>query len=309
MISWRASGASMGTIDLREFKDGQIVIHFGGELTSVDAYTFSNSLMAFADTIRAVNNIVNPGQNIEIRLDSVGPGSFRAVVKKIQKGIGGLFSEAHKHFLWMLVGAAIVDPLFEGERTIEFLDDKVIIREGGDELIISREAFDQFESVRNDPKVQRGIRRTFETIERDESVENFGLTPAVNDDEPLVQIPRDDFARIAHGPAVEESSETRRKQRNTALIIVLKPWVDASNRKWSFEWNGVPISAYVKHDEFLAQVANHSIRFGNGDALEVVIEYFQDYDSERDVWVNDTSTFEIVEVIAFLPNGGDRREI
>jgi hypothetical protein len=29
-------------------------------LTSVDAYTFGNSLIAFADTIRSVNSVFNP---------------------------------------------------------------------------------------------------------------------------------------------------------------------------------------------------------------------------------------------------------
>ena len=69
----------MGTIDLRELNSDQIVIHFGGALTSVDAYTFGNSLVSLADTIRAINETINPGQNIEIRLDAVGLGSFRAV--------------------------------------------------------------------------------------------------------------------------------------------------------------------------------------------------------------------------------------
>jgi hypothetical protein len=59
-IRWRPLGGGVGTVDLRKLEGDQIVIHFGGSLTSVDAYTFANSLVAFADTIRAVNASINP---------------------------------------------------------------------------------------------------------------------------------------------------------------------------------------------------------------------------------------------------------
>jgi hypothetical protein len=87
-----------------ELAGDQIVIHFGGALTSVDAYTFGNSLIAFADTVRSVNALLNPEQNIEIRLEAVGPGSFRAVIKKLKKGLGGFFSHGIDNVFWAIVG-------------------------------------------------------------------------------------------------------------------------------------------------------------------------------------------------------------
>ena len=87
-IEWRPAGEGMGIIDLRKFDDDKIVVHFGGQLSSVDAYTFANSLVSLADLVRAINEVVNPGQNIEVRLDAVGPGSFRAVIKRVKKGFG-----------------------------------------------------------------------------------------------------------------------------------------------------------------------------------------------------------------------------
>ena len=38
----------MGIVNVGDLGGDQIVIHFGGALTSVDAYTFGNSLIAFA---------------------------------------------------------------------------------------------------------------------------------------------------------------------------------------------------------------------------------------------------------------------
>ena len=93
----------MTVIDLRSLEGDQVVIHFGGAITSVDAYTFANALIAFADTARAVNDVINPGQAIEIRLDAVGPGSFRAIVRRIQKGLGGFFSRGAQDVFWGIV--------------------------------------------------------------------------------------------------------------------------------------------------------------------------------------------------------------
>lgn len=298
----------MGTIDLRRLDDDQIVIHFGGQLSSVDAYTFGNSLVSIADTIRAINETINPGQNIEVRLDSVGPGSFKAVIKKVKKGLGGFLSRAPENAFWAILAVWLIDPAFEGSRTVQVFDDRVEIREGGDTIIISREAFAQFQNTRNNPKIERSVRETFKTMERDESVENFGITPSLDDPEPLVQIPREDFHKLASGEALPIEGSSRRPQHTRSILVVLKPWVDASKHKWSFEWNGVPISAYLTDDEFLGRVRSHEIRFGNGDALDARIEYFQDYDENLGVWVNDTHSFAVTEVYAYVPKDGDRIE-
>lgn len=299
----------MGIIDLRRLQDNQIVIHFGGELSSVDAYTFGNSLVSLADTIRAINETVNPGQSIEVRLDAVGPGSFRALITGIKKGIGGLLSRAPENFLWAILVVWLIDPAFEEKRTIEVFDDRVEIRDGGDVIIISRDAYEQLQNTKRNPKIQQNVRRTFEVIERDENIENFGITPNLTDDEPLVQIPRDSFQRLATGEAFPIPTEQRRTQQNRTVLIVLKAWVDASKRKWSFEWNGVPISAYVRDEGFLERVRAHEIKFGHGDALEAQIEYFQDYDENLSVWVNDTSSFAVSLVFAYQPKGEDRIDL
>lgn len=308
IILWRGVEDRMGTIDLRRFDQDQIVIHFGGELTSVDAYTFANSLVSFADTIRAVNDTINPGQNIEIRLDAVGPGSFKAVVKRIRKGLGGFLSRAPENAFWAIVAVAIIDPQFDNNSTIEVREDHVLIHKGNDTIIMPREAYDNWSNVKQNPHVIKNIQRTFETVEKDENIENFGLTPEIQDESPLVQIPREDFPRLSKPPELTTDETKRRHQKNKATVIVLKPWVDASSRKWSFEWNGVPVSAYLRDNKFMERVKTHEIRFGNGDALEVLFEYYQDYDN-RGIWENDTSSFEVTEVYTFLPKNSDRIEL
>jgi hypothetical protein len=64
--------------DLTKLRDDEVVFHFGGRLNEVDAYTFANTLLALVDGLRAVNQQINPGFGIDIRIDALGGGSFRA---------------------------------------------------------------------------------------------------------------------------------------------------------------------------------------------------------------------------------------
>lgn len=180
----------------------------------------------------------------------------------------------------------------------------VTIERGDERIIISRDIFDQYEKIKENVEIQEHVSGTFKAVERDDAIEAFGLSPRIEDEEPLVQIPRSDFDMLVRMPDILRSEEEKRRPRtHSAILIVLKPWINASNRKWSFEWNGVPISAYVRDDKFLDQVRFHRIRFGNGDALEVDLQVHEELDEARGVWINDPSTYVIQSVRKFMPVG------
>jgi len=280
-IRWRVGG-EMATVDLREFGDDQIVIHFGGSVTSVDAYTFANSFVAFADTVRAVNSVINPAQGVEVRLEAIGPGSFRAVVRRMAKGIGGFFSDGSRRVFWGLIAALIFDRLIRNDPTARITVNtrEVVIVVGKDRVIIPRTVYDQMQNVRDDPEVQRNLSRTFDAIERDDAVENFGLTPRMADPEPVVQIPRAIFPQLSSTPAIAEGDPKRRERRERARLVILKAWLTPGNRKWSFEWNGVPISAPIKDESFWGKLASREYLIGQGDALDAELRFKQFYDEE-----------------------------
>lgn len=310
-VKWRSDGGTMGTVDLRNLDGDQIVIHYGGALTSVDAYTFANSLVAFADTVRAVNSAINPKQNIEIRLEAVGPGSFRAVVKRIRKGFGGFFSGSGKTVFWSIVAAIIYERLFAGlpDVQIHVNTDEVIIEHGNDRVIIPRIAYEQMKNVRNDTDVQKSISRTFEVIERDDAIENFGVTERIDDKDPLVQIDRKHFATLSSPPVIATGEQKRRERTESARLIILKPWLQSGKKKWSFEWNGVPISAPITDQAFQNRLLSREYLIGAGDALDVTLRYFQDFDPALETFVNDNSTFEVVEVKGFIARDGPQRSL
>ncbi|MEM8971742.1 MAG: hypothetical protein AAGD43_06765 [Pseudomonadota bacterium] len=304
----------MGTVDLRDLEGDKVVIHFGGALTSVDAYTFANSLVSFADAARSVNSAIDPNQTIEIRLEAIGPGSFRAVITRISKGLEGFFSKGANAVLWSILAALIYDKYIADDNfkvRVEG-DNQVVIERGRDRIIIDRSVYEKMREIRDEPVIQKSIRRTFEAIANDEAIENFGITRSLEDQDPIVQIDRDDFPRFtARRPFVAKLTEEpslvkRRVREENARLLVLKLWLVAGNRKWQFEWNGVPVSAPILDDDFARKLINREVTILAGDALDVVLRYDQEWNEALSLYENDTSSFEIVKVLAVVPRGGEQ---
>lgn len=311
-VEWRPPGGGMGTVNIGELGGDQIVIHFGGALTSVDAYTFGNSLIAFADTVRAVNAVLNPEQNIEVRVEAIGPGSFRAVVKRLKKGLGGFFARGAETVFWGIIATLIYENLIkhDPQTSIKIEPDEVIIEKNGDRIIIPRNVYDHMPPVRSNPAVQRHLSRTFQVIEEDPAIENFGLTHDLRDEKPLVQISRAEFPYLAAPEplALEaENQERHRRRTERARLVILKAWLIAGNRKWSFEWNGVPISAPILDATFFDRLESREVVIGQGDALDVEITYEQNYDDALGLYVNDQHTFRVAEVYAVIPRARQLR--
>lgn len=81
----------MSTIELGQFEDA-FVIHFGTPTTRINAYTLATTLTNLADAAKAANSTINPGYEIEVLVETLGGGSFRAKVRTIYRGAGNLFS-------------------------------------------------------------------------------------------------------------------------------------------------------------------------------------------------------------------------
>ena len=165
-LIWRRVGEPMGTIDLGQIDQNEVVIHFGGELRSVNAYTFANSLLAISDTIRAINNSIDPNRSIEIRVEALGPGSFRAKIRKTVKGVKDLVGRASFDIVIGLLGALIYDAYINqgGPLEIRHTEDSYIIEHDGDTIILPREVYEQLPNIRENPEVRRNLQRTFQTL-------------------------------------------------------------------------------------------------------------------------------------------------
>jgi hypothetical protein len=291
----------MAIIRLDDFREDTIVLHFGGSEGTIDAYTLANALIGFADTAYAVNETIDPGQEIEIIVEGTGPGSYRTVIRKLKKGFaGGVLSGIAGTILWNVVSNVIYDATLKAvdpKPQIIINTTEVIIKHGPDTIIVPRTVYDATENAKKNPAVQKGLKKTFETLEADPHVTDFGITGSIGDTKPLIKIPRTEFPLVVEPivDIVEQPQERTRKER--ARLVILKAWLNHAKRKWSFEWNGVPISAPITDKEFLDRLDRREHLLGSGDALDVEITYKQEFDPVLSVYVNDPNSFKVTRVI------------
>jgi hypothetical protein len=295
----------MAIISLGEFREDTIVVHFGGEFAGIDVYTFADSLIGFADTARAVSATIDPGQEIEIRVEATGPGSYRTVIRRWKKGYGGVLSHAAAAIFWGVVANVVYDNLIKNDPKPQIIinSDEVIYQIGTDTIIVPRSIYDSAQNAKKNPDVQDGLRRTFLPLQSNGNVTEFGLTTRLHDAVPLVRVPRDAFTSITEPAVITEDPQHERTRTETARLVILKAWLNHAKRKWSFEWNGIPISAPIIDRDFLDRIDRREYLIGAGDALDVTIVFKQTLDPILQVYINDPNSFVISKIIKPIPKG------
>jgi hypothetical protein len=274
-------------ISLYEFRGETVVVHFGGEPGSIDAYTFASALIGLADVARAISSTVDPGHEIEIRLEAIGPGSFRVRLRRYKKQYGGVFTRAIEAVFWGIVANVIYDAAIKKDTPphITINTDEVVIEYASKTYIVPRVVHEATQNVKKNPDVQEGLRRTFEPLQRDPNVTEFGLTTRIDDAEVPLSIPRSEFPRILESVVVFQEDTKERTVKETARLVILKAWLNQAKRKWAFEWNGVPVSAPIADRDFLDRIERRDVLLGAGDALDVEITFKQHYDTTLGVFV------------------------
>jgi hypothetical protein len=222
----------MGEIRLSEFQGDTIVVHFGGPPT-IDAYTFAEALIGFADTARAISGSIDPGQDVEIVLVADASGSYRAVIRRVKKGYGGILSGAAGAVFWGVVANVVYDATLKSDPPpqITVNTNEVIVKHGPHTVIIPRTVHDASENAKKSPAVQRGLKKTFEPLQADKKVTDFGLTRQVDDPEPLIKIPRADFPLVVSQIALMEEQPTERTKTERARLVILKAWLNQAKSR------------------------------------------------------------------------------
>ena len=290
----------MATIDLRPLAGDQFVLHFGGRPNEVNAYTFANAILAMSEAIREIHSQLNPGFAIEIAIDAVGSGSFRARLKTTGETLASIFKTPARDLLIAVLAAIIYEKAFAPKMQIIVKDDSYVIERGADRIILSREVYEARAKLKSTDEIDKQISRAFEVLEDDPSISDFGITPEIHDAEPLATIPREQFARLAEHVAILQSENpTHRIIEQRTQLIVLKAVLERSDRKWQFVWNGIRISAPIKDPTFYDRLARREFEFGQGDILDVVLAIQQGRDDESGVYMNER--YEVTKVFRRIP--------
>jgi hypothetical protein len=287
-------------IDLREFSDDSFVIHFGGERHGIDAATFAQALLGFTEAMRSINRELNPGYELDVVIEAVGPGSFRARLRAVKRAAGNLFSTqtvSGTIILGLLVNF-IYDKVFPSEPTIIVNTDAVIVDYNGKQVVVTKEAMEAKKRIEKNTELNRHVAETIEVLERDPEVTSFGITKELDDPKPAFEIPRALFPTVvaATRPPDDVKNQTVDVE---ATLTVIKAILQRSSRKWEFYWNGHAISAPIRDDTFFDRLVARQISLQHGDTFSALLRIHQVRDEMTGAWVNRAyEVLKVYEVIA-----------
>jgi hypothetical protein len=204
---------------------------------------------------------------------------------------------------WGIVSNYIYDNCVKNDPPPQIIvnADETIVKTGKYTIIVSPAIQSGTEHAKRNPAVQSGLARTFAALEADENVRDFGITGSIDEPEPKFTIPREQFLKIAQRPKSPEEEPQLRVRKRRARLFVMKAWLNHAHRKWSFEWNGEPVSAPISDAQFLDQFERREILLGAGDALDAEITFKQNYDRALGVWINDPHSYTVTKVLRSVP--------
>ena len=288
----------MRVVDIGKF-ESSVVIHFDTEDTRINAYTFASTLVALADAAKAANATLNAGCEIEIVVEALGPGSFRALIRALYSSSRNLF--ANQLVVGLVIGVLgnyIYERTFalDSKVTVEVKTDEVIIQKGTDRVVVPRNVYDATRRAEKNPLFVKAMTRTFEAVACDEKVRAFGLVASMESPPPEIPIPRSTLISLAS--ELPEDPDSRVITEEAELQIV-KAILKKSNRKWEFVWRGITISAPVSHERFYVDFFAHAITIAPGDTLEVTLAIKQAKDTDTGIYTNDG--YEVIEVHGHIP--------
>lgn len=288
----------MRVVDIAQFENS-VVIHFDTDDTRINAYTFASTLVALADAAKAANTSLNAGCEIEIVVEALGPGSFRALIRALYSSSRNLFAN---QIVMGLVLGVMGNYIYErtlavdDKVTVEIKTDEVIIQKGEDRVVVPRNIYDATRRVERNPQFVKAMTRTFEAMAADEKVKSFGLIEKMDSPPPAIPISRSTLLMLAIQTLEDPDSRVITEQ---AELQIVKAILKKSTRRWEFVWRGVTISAPVMHDRFYVDFFAHEITIAPGDTLEVTLAIKQTKDPDTGIYTN--VGYEIVEVHGHIP--------
>lgn len=288
----------MPTVDIARLENS-VVIHFDTEDKRINAYTLASTLVALADAAKAANNILNSGCEIEVVVEALGPGSFRAKIRAIYTASRNLF--ANQVIFGVVIGV-LGNYIYErtlsldNKITVEVKTDEVVIERGQDRVIVPRNVYEATRKVENNPQFAGAISKAFEVVAGDEKVKSIGLVERMDSPPPAIPISREAMKSLAIRPT--DDPDTRIVMERAELQII-KAILEKSKRKWEFMWRGIKISAPVAHEQFYVSFFAHNITIAPGDTLEVMLAIKQTKDPDTGIYAN--IGYEVVEVFDHIP--------
>jgi hypothetical protein len=287
----------MTTLEVRREVD-RFVLYFETPRKEINAYALASALVGLADAVREANAVVNPGYRVEVIVEALSQGSFKATVRTVFTKARDLFShQAVQAVIWGIVATHIYEKAIKTDEPpkITVSDDMVIIEVGKDRIVVPKNIYEAKKQVERSERFKGAIGRVFEAAKADPSVTGVAFTDERPNSPPMV-ISRDKFDLFR---PEEEDTQNIREIVEITQVEISRAILERGRRRWEFFWRGFKISAPIFDEKFFDRFFAHEITIAPGDALEVALRIVQERNEDSGIFVN--VRYEIVEVLNHVP--------
>lgn len=282
----------MAELRIAEFEN-TIVLYFQTPEPRINAYALAATLTALADGAKAAARTLNGGVDVEIVVEALNSGSFRAKITAVARQ-AGLFAK-NQIVTGVIIGVLssyVYDHTLAKKQPIEVVvqTDEVIVVSGDDKIIIPRNIYEAKQLVEKDPVFVRSMNRMLGSTVIDAHVTGFGLSPSLDSPPPPLILERN---LLESSEPLEPEPSTRVIEEDADLYIV-KAIMERSSRKWEFKWHGMNISAPIKDPSFYDDFAKHNFTIAPGDEFQARIAIYQKRDDLSGIYSN--ARYEVLHV-------------
>jgi len=277
----------------------EIVLYLRIAAEGVDARTFGNALISFDGLYRAIDEILNPGREIEIEIEFIrsDQGSIRALIRSFKKDKQTLVDHPALYIVFPFLIAIMANYIASRDVKVVVTDYSYIVKSGNQEIILPRQAEHKAIEVQREPSVRRLVRNFFAFVESDPHIKCVDFRAPNAPDQALIPIEREKFAVLRDLPEAAEPELPKIKQQtylHQYVVVVTAVLEKSTKRKWQFLWNGLKIKAEIHDTDFFEKLLLHEYEFGQGDSL--VIDLVADQELNEFAHAYETKSYHVLKV-------------
>jgi hypothetical protein len=269
---------------------------YEGDFQYIDVFPFLSSLGGLCKVLKEVSFSLYPGYDILIGLKETQKGSIDVSLALLAVAVGlfPIYPQA-KEILEVFIQLLNLHKFLKGEppKEIKQVGDKnvKIINSENQEKILMQNIYNIYDSH---VVIKQEIQKSFSAMEQLPELEEFRIYES---GKPRFIAKRKDFPYLAK--TLVKETEKERILHTVATIHLIKPSFE-KNYKWFVVYQANKIHVQILDEEFMEKVEKGLIRFGKGDALEVVMEIKQVFEPELNIFVN--KEFKVLKVLRYIPS-------
>ncbi|ROL62220.1 hypothetical protein D9V86_01775 [Bacteroidetes/Chlorobi group bacterium ChocPot_Mid] len=281
-------------------------IKFDGQLVQIDANILVSSLIHTTSVIQEINQFLDSGKKIEIKVKAPEKGSFLIqlnLIETVVETLSNIFTKENigvaASIIGILVGLIELKKFLKGKKPKEVKqegDVTIITNQEGNVINIDNRTFNIYNksSVVND-----ALSQNFESIQNDPAITAFEITDI--NEKSYIRVNRDEFEYLSIKS--EEISEGERIITEAATLNIVRLSFEES-LKWDFYYKGNRISAKIKDPDFY-NLIDKGESFAKGDTLEVELETTQKWDESVNTFIN--KSYQILKINRHIMRGEQQK--